>query len=200
FTYLGSEANCKNDISDELKKHVLEANKCLHGLRKHLKSRLVPRKTKTMMYKVLIRSVLSYASETWPLSRSDERLLSIFERGILRYIFGPVEENGIWRKGYNHELYKLFNEPGIIGFIMVKRLELAGHIIHASENRTIKKILNTKPEGNMRVGGPRLRWEECVWQNIRILGVKNWRNVASNGEQWRAILRKAKAHKGLSCQ
>jgi hypothetical protein len=72
-----------------------------------------------MRYTVLIRSVLSYASETWPLSRSDERLLSIFDRRILRYVFGPEEENGIWRKRYNHELYKLFNEPDIIGFIKV---------------------------------------------------------------------------------
>ncbi|PNF17395.1 hypothetical protein B7P43_G03007, partial [Cryptotermes secundus] len=162
-------------------------------------------------------AVLAYASETWPLSRSDERLLSILERRILRYIFGPVEENGIWRKRYNHELYKLFNEPDIIGFrrwikaknliyqcifgfIKVKMLEYAGHIIRASENTTIKKMLNTKPEGNRRGGRPRLRWEECVWQDVRILGVKNWWNVASNEEEWRAILRKARAHKGLSCQ
>jgi hypothetical protein len=37
-------------------------------------------------------------------------------------------------------------------------------------------------------------------QDIRILGVKNWRSVALNGEEWRTILRKARAHKGLSCQ
>jgi hypothetical protein len=71
--------------------------------------------------------VLSYASETWPLSRLDERLLSIFERRILRYIFGPVEANGTWRRRYNHELYKLFNEPDMIGYIKVKRLEWAGN-------------------------------------------------------------------------
>jgi hypothetical protein len=35
-----------------------------------------------------------------------------------------------------------------------------------------------------------------VWQDIRILGVKNWRSVALNGEEWRAILRKARAHRG----
>jgi hypothetical protein len=35
-----------------------------------------------------------------------------------------------------------------------------------------------------------------VWQDIRILGVKNWMSVAFNGEEWRAILRKARAHKG----
>jgi hypothetical protein len=187
-------------VTDEIKKHVLAANKCLHCLRKHLKSRLISRKTRIMMYKVLVRLVLSCASETWPLSKLDERLLSIFERRILRYIFGPVEENGTWRRGYNHKLYKLFNESDITGYIKVKRHEWAGHLIRTIENRTIKKIFNTKPEGTRKVGRPKLRWEECVCQDNRILGVKNWRSVALNREEWRLILRKGRAHKGLSCQ
>jgi hypothetical protein len=130
----------------------------------------------------------------------DERLLSIFERRILRYNFVPVEENGTWRRRYNHELYKLFNEPDITGYIKVKRLEWAGHLIRTSENRTIKKIFSTKPEGNSKVGRSKLRWEEYVCQDIRILGVKNWRSVAMSREEWRIILRKTTAHKGLSCQ
>jgi hypothetical protein len=162
FTSFGSEVNCKNDISDEIKKRVLAANKCLYGLRKHLISRLISRKSRIKMYKVLVRPVLSYASETRPLSRLDERLLSIFERRILRYIFGPVEESGTWRRRYNHELYKLFNGPDIIGYIKAKRLEWAGHLICTGENKTIKKIFNTNPEGTRKVGRPKLRWEGCV--------------------------------------
>jgi hypothetical protein len=105
-----------------------------------------------MTYKALVRPVLSYASETWPLSRPDERI-SIFERMILIYIFGPVEENGAWKKVYKLELYKLFNEPDIIGFIRVKRLEWPGHLIRASE------IFNIKPQVSRKVGRPGLRWE-----------------------------------------
>jgi hypothetical protein len=73
-----------------------------------------------------------------------------------------VEENRTWRKRYNLELYKLFNELGIIRFIKVKRLEWPGHLICASEKQIIKKIFNTKPEGTRKMGRPRLRWEECV--------------------------------------
>jgi hypothetical protein len=51
---------------------------------------------------------------------------------------------GTWRKNYILELYKLFNEPGIIKFTKVKRLEWAGHVICTSENRMIKKVFNTK--------------------------------------------------------
>jgi hypothetical protein len=97
-------------------------------------------------------------------------------------------------------LYKLFNEPDITGYIKAKRLEWAGHLIHTTENRIIKKIFNTKPEGIRKVGKPKLRREECVCQDIRILGIKNWRSVALNREERRIILRKARAHKGLSCQ
>jgi hypothetical protein len=87
-----------------------------------------------------------------------------------------VEANGTWRKRYNLELYKLSNEQNIIRFINVKRLEWAGHLILASENKMIKNVFNIKPEGTRKVGRPRLRWEECVCQD--------WRSVASNREEW----------------
>jgi hypothetical protein len=38
----------------------------------------------------------------------------------------------------------------------------------------------TRKVGKWKVGRPKLRWEEYVCQDIRILGVKNWRNVALN--------------------
>jgi hypothetical protein len=80
------------------------------------------------MYKVPVRLVLTYASETWTLSKTDERLLSVFERRILRYIFGTVQENGVWRKRYNHELYDLFNERDIVKYIKINRLDWAGRV------------------------------------------------------------------------
>jgi hypothetical protein len=73
-----------------------------------------------------------------------------------------VEENGTWRRKYNHELFKLCNGLDIIGYIKAKRLEWAGHLIRTSENRTMKKIFNTKPEGIKKVGRPKLRWIKCV--------------------------------------
>jgi hypothetical protein len=93
-------------------------------------------------------------------------------------------------------LCKLFNEPDVIGYIKVKGLEWAGHLICTSENRIIKKIFNTKPNRTRKVGRPKLRWEECVCQDIRILGVKNWRSVALNREEWQIILRRPGLTKG----
>ena len=45
-----------------------------------------------------------YGAETWVLSKADELLLGVFERKILRRIFGPICEEATWRSKYNEEL------------------------------------------------------------------------------------------------
>ena len=139
FTYLGSEIKCNNDISAEIHKRILAANRCFHGLRRHLRSHLTSRHKKILIYKVLIRPVLTHASETSTPSKTNERHLSLFERKVLRCIFGAKQEKGIWRKRYNYELYEKFNEPNIINYIKVKRLAWAGHLVCMNNDRTIKK-------------------------------------------------------------
>jgi hypothetical protein len=37
-------------------------------------------------------------------------------------------------------------------------------------------------------------------QDIKALGVRNWRNVAMEKESWQKLLRKAKVHVGLLSQ
>jgi hypothetical protein len=74
FTYLGSELNCKNDISVEVRKKKYPFCRLIfYGRTKHLKSKLISRKTKLLMYKTPVRPVLTYAPETWMLSKADER-------------------------------------------------------------------------------------------------------------------------------
>jgi hypothetical protein len=53
-------------------------------------------------------------------------MLRIFEARILRRIYGPIKENGIWRSRYNHELYKVHNELDIVKVIKVGRLRWLG--------------------------------------------------------------------------
>jgi hypothetical protein len=69
-----------------------------------------------------------------------------------------------------------------------------------NNDRTLKKIFNTKPGGARSVGRPKLGWEDGVDQNMRIPGVKNWKKVALNRDEWTKLLNKARAHQGLSSQ
>jgi hypothetical protein len=65
-------------------------------------------------------------------------------------------------------------------------------------NRITKRMFNTRPEGRRGSGRPKLRWGDSVDHGIRILGERNWRNLALNREEWMKLLKKAGAHAGLS--
>ena len=73
--------------------------------------------------------MLAYGSDTWVLSKSDENILGVLERKILRAIFGPTNENEEWRIKYDNELYTLYEESDIGTYIKIKRLRWAGHVI-----------------------------------------------------------------------
>jgi hypothetical protein len=71
--------------------------------------------------------------------------LLVFERKILRRIFGPTKETQIWRVKTNEELDKLIKHKKIINYIKAQRLSLFGHIQRMPDTRTVKKIFNWKP-------------------------------------------------------
>jgi hypothetical protein len=81
------------------------------------------------------------------LIKADERTLGLFERKILRSIFGAVRDKGQWRRRYNFELYKLYDEPDLVKYIKINRLKWAGHVMRMDNNRVTKRMFNTRPEG-----------------------------------------------------
>ena len=72
---------------------------------------------------------MAYGSETRVVSKCDEVVLGVFERKILRAIYGPTNDNGEWRIKCNNELYTLYKESDTVTYIKINRLKWAGHVI-----------------------------------------------------------------------
>jgi hypothetical protein len=83
---------------------------------------------KLKLYCSVIRPVVTYACETWILKETIINRLMVFERKVLRKIFGPTNENGIWRMKTNQELDKIIKHKSIINFIRAQRLGWLGHV------------------------------------------------------------------------
>jgi hypothetical protein len=61
------------------------------------------------------------------------------------------------------------------------------------EERMSRKLLHGKMEGRRRRGRPRMRW----LQDMRVMQVGRWWEKVQSKEEWRCIVREAKAHPGL---
>ena len=150
-----------------------------------LKSSLISRKLKVLIYKTIIKPVLLYGSETWTLTKFDEELVQRWERKILRRIFGAICVDGFWRIRTNNELEQLYKSPTILKDVKARRIRWLGHVQRMEENRIPKKVLYSKPEGCRSVGRPRLRWLDDVEADLKDLGVRNWKKKAMDREKWK---------------
>jgi hypothetical protein len=118
-----------NNVSEEVTYHLIAIRGSYFGLKSQLKSHLLSRKTKILIYKTLVRPLLTYSLKTSIMTKNYERILSIFERKILRRIYGPICERGQWQKRYNKQSEELYNEPNIFSVIKSSRMRWADHVV-----------------------------------------------------------------------
>ena len=196
FKYLGTVIDENSDGSVEIKARIAAGNRCFYSLLGVFKSAVVSRHTKKAIYRTIVRPVVLYGAESWCLTARETERLEVWERKILRKIYGPICDNGEWRIRTNLELKTLYKEPDIVTEIKRARLRWIGHLERMSNERSTKKIYSNKPEGCRQVGRPRLRWIDDVRTDIRRLGVRNWKAKAQDRKGWKKLLSEAKVLHG----
>jgi hypothetical protein len=163
-----------------------------------VKSRALNRNSKLKIYKSLIRPLVTYGCESWTSTNQDEQHLRIFERKILRKIFGPVKDkDGSWRIRINHELSKLIENTDIVRFIKSRRRGWLGHVMWMDEKRIPKRALEWKPTGRRIRERPRKRWIEDIEEDTQSMEKRGWRKLSKEMTEWRRITEKAKTQSGL---
>jgi hypothetical protein len=182
--YLGSLVTDKNGISVEIKNRIGLGNKCSYGLRKHLGSRNISAGTKCLIYKTLIKPIVMYGTECWVLTTKNELQLAVFERKVLRKIFGPIQDTDQWRR-YNEELHQLYVEPNIVKWIRSVRLRWARHIVCMRESDPARKSTFDLLLGERTVERPKRRWIEEVERELKGMGVKDWKRLALERDKWK---------------
>jgi hypothetical protein len=127
------------------------------------------------------------------MTKKEEQALLVFERKILRRIYGPKYENGEWRSRMNREL----EGENIVKWKKGQRISWLGHLERMEENRMPQKIFSQELEGPRRRGRPRKRWKEEVERDLHVLGGRRWKELATDRKNGGMLFRHAKAHSVL---
>ena len=117
---------------EEIKSILRLGNACYHSVQNLLSSRLLSKNLKIKIYRTIILPVVLYGCETWLLTLREERKLRVFEKMVLRRIFGPSRDEVMvdWRRLHNKELHDLYSSPNIVRVIKSRRMRWAGHVEH----------------------------------------------------------------------
>jgi hypothetical protein len=93
FTYFTTTTTIdQNLIQEEIKRTFNLSNACYHSVQNFLFSRLLSKNIKIRIHKTIVLPVVLYCIETWSLTLRDEYRLRMFEKKMLRRIFGPKRD------------------------------------------------------------------------------------------------------------
>ncbi|GFV93833.1 uncharacterized protein TNCV_367321 [Trichonephila clavipes] len=122
----------------------------------------------------------------------------MYEKKILRFLFGGIQGNETWRRRSTLELYQSLKETDI-NFIKIQRIKWPGHVIRMNVDSTTIKVFNTQPIGTRRKGRTNLRWIDGLEKDLLVLRTNNWRILEGRRLVCKRLLEKAKAYPELLC-
>lgn len=191
---MGATLSTKNDWSKEISIRINKAQKTFHALTNVFTSKMLSRKTKARLFATIIRSTLTYGCEAWTTTKQTERNLRIFEHRVWRKICRPVidETTGNWRRRYNRKLYDLLELTPVTSFIKGQRIQWLGDIARRQNNEVVRVALEWKPHGKRPRGRLQKRWINVIEEDLKIIGVEDWRDTAQNRDRWRSVVLAAK--------
>jgi hypothetical protein len=139
---------------------------------KFFKSKNISNKLKLRLNNTIIDKALTYASETWILTKRERKQMNIFERKLYRRILGPVHDNEKenWRILTNKEIYVIVKNPTITETIRLNRLRWFGYVQRMEENTISGRVLHMNLETTRLKGRTRNRWQDEVKEDLRIGG------------------------------
>ena len=158
---------------------------------KFFKSRLVTMYSKRKLYRTVIRSIVTYASETWVLKEISIQRMLVCERKIFGKISGPAKENQLWRIKTNNELDKLIKHQNIVNHIRVQRLNWFGHVQRMPDSRTVIKIFNWQPLTKRSNARPKYRRKDNINRIFAKLEITKWTVCVQDRGKWKHIVEKA---------
>jgi hypothetical protein len=85
--YLETTATNQNFVQEDIKRRLNSGNACYHSVQKLL-SCMLSENIKIKIYKPIILPVVLYGGETWYLTLREEHRLRVFEKRMLKRIFG----------------------------------------------------------------------------------------------------------------
>ena len=121
------------------------------------------RTTKLILHKTLNLPVLLYGAEASTLLSTDAAALRVFERKVLRKIFGPSVLSGC--------------AGSAMSFVWRRMLPL--------------DVFDAGICGSRRRGRPCIRWKDQIEEALSSIGVTNWRRGARSRDAWKDVLRQA---------
>ena len=148
---------------------------------------------KLTFYKTIVRSILLYGVETWPISMEDVKRLETAQMGFVRSKCGYP----LWEPGPSfQEIRARYELPSIKDMIRYHRLRWFGHVNRQDHAELPWCTLFGRIDGPLLVGRHQRTWVDAILDDLRALShslnlkgiLLPWREDTQDRTKWRNFI------------
>lgn len=180
YKYLGLRISEDGVLDESIRERNTLGRRAISMLNGVLWDKNISKENKKRIYNTIVKSIVTYSSEVWPIKAKTEKMLMATEMDFWRRSAGRSRIERI----RNERIREIMGvKSNIVNDIRTKQLIWFGHVQRMPDNRIPKKIFKWTPQGRRRRGRPRKSWREGVDKEMRDtdLGEELWRDRA----EWR---------------
>ncbi len=176
--YLISMFVANGQGTEEIRSRINLARSAFSRLQSCLRSRReISLRTKGRVYQAVVRSILLYGYEIWPVRVADERMLEVFDNDSIHRILR------VRRRDYVPSVELRRRLTRIPPLLVQRRLRWFGHTARRPEGELIKDLLLPTPPRtwHRRTGGQLKTWATTTKADLepisgpRVFGHARWR-------------------------
>jgi len=185
FKYLGTTLQQEGGCSKEVEVRISKAWAKWRELMGVLCDKKISTKLKVLIYKTVIRPVLLYGCETWPVTETLVKKISACEMRMLRYCLGVSWEE----HRRNVDIRKEARVVGIADMMRRKRLAWYGHVCRREEDSDVRRTSEMTIAARRKRGKPKHRWLDTIRKDMNFIKECGLcKEDALNREKWRSVV------------
>lgn len=184
YEYLGALFTSDGKIEEELKNRVRKATNVYFQINNTLIGKKeVSQEAKKRVFNSVYIPTLTYGSESWPTSKSQESKVVAAEMKYLRRSIGKTRRDRLRNEVVRAEV----GVKPVWEQIEKKQLKWFGHVVRMDRRRKPKQVLEARTEGRKLRGRPRTTFLDRIEELGRKRGkpTTEMRKLAKNRKEWR---------------
>ena len=159
YKYLGVWLDQDGRMDRAIKDRIIQGRRAIAMLNGVLWDQSISKANKHRIYDAIVKSIVLYGSEVWPLTKRTQEILRATEMDFWRRSAGISRRDRV-RNERIRQVMKV--EKDIVHDVMSRQLCWYGHVQRMSEERLPKQVLDWVPPGKRRRGRPVKGWRQGV--------------------------------------
>ena len=149
-----------------------------------IRDKRVPIRLKGKVHKAVVRPAMTYGLEAAPLKKTEGRKLDVAEMKMLRWMCGVTRMDRV----KNEHVRGSVKVSEVSRKVQEARLRWYGHLVRRNDEQHVaREVMEMEVDGTRRRGRPRIRWRDCVRDDMRERGLQD--EMAHDRSSWRRLIR-----------